>query len=374
MRVGVFCFYDSDGKVDKYVEYLLLELKKVINELHIVVNGKVDDAGKLIFLKYTNNVYIRENRGFDAGAYKEAITKFIGLPKIKEFDELVLCNDTFFGPFVSFKKIFAQMKQHEVDFWGLKYVDDSFFSHLQSYFLVFRKKILKEDILFQYIEENINSDTKDIAEIYATFERGLFYKLKEAGYTYAAYTNSINCDDYRSGNYSIKSEGLPLLKKKVFDKKYYVKDNAVEAIELIKNSYDIGLIRDTVQRKYGYTILEKQENMQTVLYKIPTMKVTEQDVIDFSKTVKKVYIYGTGVVATSIYYFFGDKISAFEGFIISDGEKKKRVFKDNLKVYYMNELQLDDEVGIIIALNPENSKEVQKNVKSIKKTLYLWKM
>ncbi len=373
-RIGIFCFYDKEGIVDKYVEYLLIELKKVIDELYIVVNGNVKDMGRILFRKYACKVYVRENKGFDAGAYKDVIINLIGVPKIKEFDELVLCNDTFFGPFIGFDTIFKRMEQQDADFWGLKYVNDSFFSHLQSYFLVFGEKILKENILFRYFNEKINAHTDDIADVYATFERGLFYKLRKEGYSYASYANSINCDDYRSGNYSIKIEGLPLLKKKVFDRKYYINDNVVQAIEIIKNCYDIELIKETLQRKYVNVALENKKNIQTILYTIPTMNVVEQDVIDFSKSVRYLYIYGTGVVATSIFFFFSNMGIKFEGFVISDGKEKRSLLKQDLQVLYMSEVNFKDEVGIIIALNPENSKQIQKSVEDIKNVLYLWEI
>ena len=40
-RICIFVFYDKDGIVDDYVRYLLSELKKVISELVILVNGNI---------------------------------------------------------------------------------------------------------------------------------------------------------------------------------------------------------------------------------------------------------------------------------------------------------------------------------------------
>lgn len=374
MRVGIFCFYDSQGKVDEYIEYLLLQLKKVIDELYVVVNGNVDDNGRKIFLKYTEKLYIRENIGFDAGAYKDVIINLVGVSKIKEFDELVLCNDTFFGPFIDFNEIFAEMNKKRVDFWGLKYVEDSFLSHLQSYFLVFGKKILEEDILFQYFQDKVDISAENISDIYAIFERGLFYELKKAGYSYSAYANSINCDNYRSGNYAIKLEGLPLLKKKVFDKKYFVNDNVADALEIIKENYDISLIESVVKRKYQNIVIEKSKNRKNILYTFPIMKVTEYRVIDFVNSVKRIYIYGTGVVGTGIYYFLKNKDVLVDGFIISDGERKEKEWKNRIKIYFVSEVQFNKDDGVIIALNPENTNQIRNSIekRGIEDILYLW--
>ena len=64
------------------------------------------------------------------------------------------------------------------------------------------------------------------------------------------------------------------------------------------------------------------------------MKIKELDVIKFIKSVKKVYIYGTGVVATSIYKFFSNQEFLFEGFIISAGELRKGDWKEDKKVFF----------------------------------------
>ena len=94
-RLGIFCFYDKEGIVDTYIEYLLSELMTVLDRLIIVVNGQVNEDGKRIFAHYTNDLIIRENRGFDAGAYADVILNVLG-DDIRDWDELVLCNDTFF--------------------------------------------------------------------------------------------------------------------------------------------------------------------------------------------------------------------------------------------------------------------------------------
>ena len=73
-RLAIFVFYDFQGIVDKYVEYLLYELIKVVKELVIISNGSLSEEAKQIFSRYSNRVYERENKGFDAGAYKDAFT------------------------------------------------------------------------------------------------------------------------------------------------------------------------------------------------------------------------------------------------------------------------------------------------------------
>ena len=100
-RLAIFVFYDEDGIVDKYVEYLLLNLAKQVQRTIVVVNGKINDISRKKLEVYTPEIYIRENKGYDAGAYKDILTKYLSLNEIKQFDEIVLLNDTFYGPILN---------------------------------------------------------------------------------------------------------------------------------------------------------------------------------------------------------------------------------------------------------------------------------
>ena len=48
---------------------------------------------------YVDSVFCRENIGYDAGAFKDALCTLIGWDTVYEYDELILVNDSFFGRF-----------------------------------------------------------------------------------------------------------------------------------------------------------------------------------------------------------------------------------------------------------------------------------
>lgn len=179
-RLGIFCFYDKDGEVDTYVNYLLEELRTVLYKLIIVVNGKITETGRNILLKYADDFIVRPNRGFDVGAYTDVL-KQTGCMDWENWDELVLCNDTFYGPFVPMKDIFVKMEDKDVDFWGLNILERGLLSHIQSYFLVFRQKILSSNDLLKYLYKSVSVDEEDIVNIYGTLEPALFSYLVNRG-------------------------------------------------------------------------------------------------------------------------------------------------------------------------------------------------
>ena len=45
-RVAIYFFYDKNGIVDKYVNYFLEDLKKNLDRLIIVCNGKLTSKGR----------------------------------------------------------------------------------------------------------------------------------------------------------------------------------------------------------------------------------------------------------------------------------------------------------------------------------------
>ena len=106
-RLGIFVFYDKDGIVDDYVLFMLNSLKDATEDIIIVSNSKISDTEKKKFLAFTNKIKIRQNVGLDAGAFKDIFDEYKEF--FKEFDELILLNDTFYGPFTSFKKICKSM-------------------------------------------------------------------------------------------------------------------------------------------------------------------------------------------------------------------------------------------------------------------------
>ena len=139
-RVAIFSFYEQNGCLTKSVEHTLVDLRKVVDYLIVVVNGSLREPNRMAQL--VDEVIVRENKGYDAGAYKRILMNERIYQIIKQCEELVLCNDTFYGPFISFDEIFQRMKDSKADFWGINLSDNGWLSFIQSYFIVFKKKII----------------------------------------------------------------------------------------------------------------------------------------------------------------------------------------------------------------------------------------
>lgn len=377
-RLGIFSFYDRDGIVDLYIEYLLEDLKKNLKYLIIVVNGKVNGIGKKILDKYADLLLIRENKGFDGGAYKDVLVNILGEDKIKSWDEVVLCNDTFYGPFIPFEMIFKEMENQDIDFWGLNYISMGFLSHIQSYFLVFRINPCLSRDLIEYFENNIDSGTEIFQEILASFENGLFLYLVRKEYKYSAYTQINTCNIYRNPDIFIKKYKLPILKKRSFSPSDFDENSLMGALNYIslKFDYKLSLILNNACRLYDISIdVDKIENsiytIDEKAEKQPNKCIVDDEILKFINKYEEVYIYGTGFYAKKIWYLYHNYIKKFKGFIISDDQVDENRELFDYPVIHYNEVKGGR--AIILGIKYDNSKVVIPNLKTEDNILFIWR-
>ncbi len=235
-RLGIFVFFNKEGKLEEYVEYLLSKISSHLDELFIISNCKLSYHTAIIFKKYTNNIYVRENSGLDAAAYKMALLYYCGIDKIREYDEVILFNDTVYGPFIEFSDIFNSMADRDIDFWGIMagyksgdalnlmpegYIPD----HIQSWFWAFRNTIIQSEEFKDYwidYNDNLNSFWDVVARHEFVFTK----HFEQLGYKWDIFCDS---EEYRSDSLNknfnfygyatelmLKKMNMPFLKRKPF--------------------------------------------------------------------------------------------------------------------------------------------------------------
>lgn len=162
-RLGIYVVYDPEGIVDNYITYFLDDLIKHFAEFIIVCNGMLSEKGRKKLEKYTSYIIVRENQGYDTWAYKAALD-FWGWERLRQYDEVVLLNDTIMGPVYPFEEMFFKMDKKNLDFWGITRhyeMKANFYhcvygytpEHIQSYFMAIRKSLLISDAFKRYWEE-----------------------------------------------------------------------------------------------------------------------------------------------------------------------------------------------------------------------------
>lgn len=198
-RLGIFAFYEKNGIVDDYVIYLLQDLKECLEQLIIVCNGTLSEGGRQKLVEVADEIFVRENKGYDVGAFREVLLSYMGKDKIKSFDEVVLCNDTFFGPFVPFSTIFSEMEGRKLDFWGVSAQPESLDfwggtnrripAFIQSFFLVIGKSMLSDDRFWEYWE-GLEAENWNVTQVVINHEQYFTPYFESLGYCWDAYTDN----------------------------------------------------------------------------------------------------------------------------------------------------------------------------------------
>lgn len=238
-RFGIFIFYEKYGTVNEYVKYLLKRMSFLLSECCVVCNGYVTDEGRAWLEANTNYVFYRENKGFDAGAYQDAILNRLGLSKLREFDKLVLFNNSFYGPIYSFEEMFAVMEQRNIDFWGITALETKWTSyHIQTYFLVVGDRLLKSDTFEEYWRGQ--EECAIFRDAITKFELKITDFFAKQGFTCSAYIDYAECrEEYGIEGSLVNAVNYELLVEKrcpIVKRKYVM--NSLEGA-LAQSSADI---------------------------------------------------------------------------------------------------------------------------------------
>ncbi len=371
-RTVIVAIFENDGKLRDSVKYLINQLSNISDYLAIVVNGDIDD--ELYLRERADKLIFRENKGFDAGAIKQAYFSKEVNRRVKDGDEVVFCNDTFWGPFMDVQKIFDQMSARpKCDFWGLNLSESFLLRFIQSYFLVFGKQVIESGVIDDILTRKIDEKSMDINSILINYERGLFEELIDKGYSYDAYCVQ-NHHIFDAYDLSIIKDKLPILKKKAFIPKYYDNRRTKNALKYIIDHYDypIEIILKELKDKHGISIT--REEIELSEYDIRDEKpiektaVSKRDLIVFAKESKGIYIYGAGEIARIITEIIGtDRV---KGYVVSEIESSDGTYLDK-PVYDFREIDLSKE-SLIFAMGREYTASAIKNIQSCHRALDLW--
>jgi lipopolysaccharide biosynthesis protein len=179
-RLAVFVHFDIDNIVDEYVYYYIKELKVVADEIIFVTTSKIGLEDQKKVKKIANKLIIRENVGYDFMSYKIGLSEY----DLNNFDEVIICNDSVYGPLYSFKKVFGSMAKKDCDFWGITLTSCSLNKdpklHLQSYFCVFKRRVFLSEC-FSYFWNNVEilNNKSDVIDKY---EIGLTQSLLKCNF------------------------------------------------------------------------------------------------------------------------------------------------------------------------------------------------
>ena len=283
-RICIYLTYDKKNVIDKYIGYMLSELRDCTDELIVVCNETDIKRGKGLLEEYADAIYYRENIGFDAGGFKDALCSFVGWDKVSEFDELVLVNDSLFGPFEKMEKIFSEMEERQADFWGLTKLgasleeDKLIPEHIQTFFCAIRSSMLRSTEFREYWEKMPYYETFDA--VVRNHEIKFTSYFSKLGYRYDVLADTEANDSKNIANnylqYAticcelIKKRNFPFLKRQQITynmQNLQTQENIMQALAYIgqETDYDVGLIWQNIIRTMNISDLYRNLHLRYIL-------------------------------------------------------------------------------------------------------------
>ena len=223
--------YDSSNSISEDDVATVDIFSSFLTELVFVTNSSLSDKELNKVCEKVCSVQKRENIGFDFGAWRDILLQY-GQEGLGSFDELVLLNNSCFPPVFDIREMFAEMEDRALDFWGntiFPYSSDGEYihrdcipEHLQSYFLVFGKKVLESNVFWDFWRHIPNYT--NLIDVIANCESQLTKILSDAGFVYQPYIMETYYMSQFLNNYAVPYEkpiSLLLLKNSFIKKKCY---------------------------------------------------------------------------------------------------------------------------------------------------------
>lgn len=349
-RLTVLVSYDFENIIDDYVLFLANECRKISDRFVVVINGYLSNEQKRRLETVSADIIQRNNVGYDGGAYKEVLLHYLGEEEVCKYDELILVNDSFYGPFFSWDVIVNEMDKKDVDYWGLIRSDQEgdfacgLTSHVNSYFISLRKQILLDQGFWCFWRNLPCSEGHD--EAVRDYEMGLNSFLQKGKYLKTTWLDSCGGNELiakKSNPYVDELEELitkyrcPILKRKAIILKNW--REVKRACNYIVNhtDYDVDMIWNNWRRYDEHHRLE-------------SFSVFE--LIDFCKSFKKIYLYGKGIIGEKIMDFLNvERLDCKACYVVTNN-------KGDISVRQIDEVENDKDHGIVIAVGKNLHDEV----------------
>ena len=175
-RLAIYAHYGSSSQVAGQVLFCLRHIAELGFQICLVSNSEISPASELALKKFCGQVIVRENTGLDFSMWQRGLAE----NDLAEFEELLLLNSSIIGPLQPLAPLWQNPAVAGCDFWGLT-DSDELNRHLQSYFLVFRQRVLHSARFRDFWRTVLPYKNK--TQVVLSYELGLSTWLVEGGFT-----------------------------------------------------------------------------------------------------------------------------------------------------------------------------------------------
>ena len=331
-RIALYVIYDQDGILDGFRAYFLKELRKVTDYICAVVSGTLTDESDRQLRGLADEVYYRDNKGLLAGAWFDGI-QHIGWEKLYAYDELLMLNDSFFGPFYPLKDLFDAMEESDADFYGAmkNYEEKSyheiagrklkhgFFRGSICYFYIIKRRLLHSKEFRKYWSHL--PEIKEDWDTYFYAEISFYDYVLDHGFRADAY-QSDKLKGYFFDNLThnmerlIRDDQIPFARIRPFCTNMQDQSLSIgyasdprRALDYIDKhtEYDVNLIWDYILRTKNLTNIWRQLQLEYVVSKY---------------CVEKPFLYDKPI-AVILHIYYADQVELLADYCLNFPQKTK---------------------------------------------------
>lgn len=241
VRYAVFAGYNADETLHPYVITYLKALNEVTDGVVYIADSKLKPEEEKKLKPLTIHYENKRHEEHDFGSYKRGYNWLKENGYLKKADELIFANDSTYL-LTDLKPMFDEMaKRKELDFWG-DLQNTAFNPHVQTYFLVIRKKIINSKIFAAFLNKITHKEHS--SEYITEYEVKLTPLLQNLGYKWDSYMPYHEMDylkeetDKNSYPLTLISKyHNPFLKRRTFTTNLLILENRTELLRYIRDNY-----------------------------------------------------------------------------------------------------------------------------------------
>ncbi len=210
--VALFVTYSPNGRLHPHVLHHIQALEQEGVRTVLIVAAEAGVRLEPGLLDRLGGLYVRENTGFDFGAWAHLLKM---VPELYDADPLVLVNDSVVGPADahSFHAMFRRIRASAADLVGLTDSHERGW-HVQSYFLVLTPRALTSVAVQSFFNEVRNCAAKQ--DVIDRYEVRFAAKAIEAGLSVQTIFRSNSTDNATVFDWKgLLAEGFPYVKVNV---------------------------------------------------------------------------------------------------------------------------------------------------------------
>lgn len=350
-RYAIYFFYDKNGVVDKYIIYFLEKLKPYIHYLLFISGVKLNEKERKKLANIAEEIYECEQEVLNANAYKKALEKNFSADEsfLKQYDELLLLDDTIWGPIASFQKLFETTQTYDVDFWGITqcYGNNHVPPYIDSSFIAIRKRMFINENFLLYWNELPKLHTPD--ENFYFFESSFTSWFETKGYCYKVF---VDAEDLSFANSDpvqlsilelIRNKDCPVFYQRLFSKDY---DDILENCcgQILPELYEYLNENTNYNLDMLWEHLLRTENMHDIKqwlqlnYIIPK-NIPKSTLKSEKKTALFMHIYSVDMISVCMRYAVYMPENA-DIYVTTDTKEKVQIIEKSFSVFFKDRIKI----------------------------------